>query len=326
MGRYLGTVWQICRFPFFPVPQPCPGTEQTGDLKLHPVSSAARPRTKFHFSSQRVAVKGALVAEIQELLLGVLCLDGVLALAREQFVALPVFALVRLAQDPGTDHAGDAEAQAGAEAGRVARRLGRKVDVAAADAAQVADGDQERHADGALRRRGQVVGDQRDDARERAVEARGDQEQEEVRHARVARVRNRQLRDEPGDADREATDNKGGALLDVVRPEGHDDCGDHGHDVDGDRHELRVRGAVAHLADDRRHRGREAVGADAAGPKGPNGDPDLPVGKAGPDVRPGDLVVVGDAAVAGPGVQGDAVDHELALFLGQEPRRLRLVG
>src|SRR5690242_17530821 len=107
--------------------------------------------------SQRVPVERTLIAQHQQIVVCVASSDSLLAVLLEQLVPLLVFAVVRPAQHEYHGDGGNAHGQTGRKAGGVLWLLAREVDVAAHDAAHVADGDEQRHADGALGARGQRV-------------------------------------------------------------------------------------------------------------------------------------------------------------------------
>ena len=154
---------------------------------------------------QRVAEKRAPIPHHVEVFLGVLRADRGLALLRKHLLLAPVLARIRPPEQKGHGDGGNAHGQAGGKAGGVLWFLAGEVDVAAHDAAHVADADEQRHADGALGRRRQTVADPRDEARKRAVQACGHGEEEAVGDARVAWLGNGELGDEAADGDGIAT-------------------------------------------------------------------------------------------------------------------------
>jgi len=108
----------------------------------------AKPARAFFL--QGVDKERVAVPEIEHFLLGVAATEGSLALSLEQAPAALVLGVVGEAQHEAHDHGAADHGQAHAEARRVLGRLRRQVDVRARDAAQVAAGHEQRHADGSL--------------------------------------------------------------------------------------------------------------------------------------------------------------------------------
>ena len=100
------------------------------------------------------------------------------------------------------------------------RRLTLNINITPGDPAEVADGDEDGHADGALGGGGQVVGDPADDLDEGGIEADGDGEEEAVGQAGEPGLRDRELGDEAEDGDGVAGDDEGAAGLDFLGPGG----------------------------------------------------------------------------------------------------------
>lgn len=291
------------------------------------------PPTSTHYATRHlsrprldgISVERALVAQIQQLLLGILSANLGVGLVAHQLIALFVLVSVSPAQDSGHEHGRDADGQARAEPGWVLGCLGRDVNVAATDTSPITEGNQECHPHGTLRAGCEVVADKADDRYKWAIKAASHQEKKEVCDTREARVRDGEFGDEAHGGDGETCHDERRTLLDPVRPEGKDQSQDHGEDVHRDGHELGVGGRVPQTLDDRRDGCCEAVHTDRVGPEHDDGREDLPLLEGGLDVLELDAVTVGNAAVAGSGFECETVDDELLFLLGQESGCFRIV-
>lgn len=208
---------------------------------------------------QCVPVEGALITQHQQVILRVSCPDCLLTVLLDQLIPLPILLGVCPSQNERHSNGSDTHCQTGRKASSVLRLLFCKINVAAHDTTHVTDRDKQRHTDGALRARRQVIRNPRYEACERAVQARCDWKEETVGETWVLGVRNSKLRDEAYDGDTVAADDPGGAFLRQVGAPGPDDSDDSGEDVDGNCQKLGVGARVPETVDDGRDCGSETV-------------------------------------------------------------------
>ena len=114
---------------------------------IHPFTIPLPPSTH-HL--QRINKKRTFVPHIQQLLIRISSPYRLLPLFVQHLTPTLVFPIASPPQDVSHDNRRDTHPQTHTEANWVFGSLGRNVNVRAGNAAHVADGDQETHADGAL--------------------------------------------------------------------------------------------------------------------------------------------------------------------------------
>lgn len=209
---------------------------------------------------------------------------------------------------------------------RIRRCLRRQEDVAPDRASKIADRDEQSHSHSSFPARGEVVSDPAQQADQSRIQTGGDEKQEGVCEARQSGVRNAQQGQKADGGDAVGPADKLPSRLALVCPDGEEDGADGSEQVDGHGQELRVRGGVAEVPDDRRCGVREGVDRDGIAPVCEDGKPDLPLKECRAERGPFEAVTGRHLAGFGTRVLLQSTDDEVALVRLEELGRLGRVG
>ena len=158
---------------------------------------------------QSVSIERTLVTQHQQVILRVSRPNRLLTMLLNQRIPLPILLAICPPQNKRHSNSRTTHRQTSRKAGSILRLLPREINIAAHNTTHITNRDKQRHTNGALRARRQVIRNPRHEACERAVQARCDGKQETVGQTGVLGMRDGELCDEAYDGDAVATNDPG---------------------------------------------------------------------------------------------------------------------
>lgn len=198
------------------------------------------------------------------------------------------------------------------------RRLVGQEDIRPDRAAQVTDGDQERHTDSSFPRRREIIPDPRKTSDQRRIDTCRDRKQKRIRQAGQLGMRNRQQSNQAYKSNTKRSDDERPPGLVSVCQDREENRADDAQKVDRDREQLGLRRRVAQLEDDAGRGVGECVEHDAVAPVDDDGEVDFPITQRGAQVPPLEGFSRAHAASGRAGVLHKTAVDELLFGGGQE--------